>query len=137
MFGKKNKETQNNKINPAKNNGTSNGIPSGSTCVIASGTKIEGKITSTEDIRLDGTIVGELKCDKKLVMGNTGLVDGQITSVDSAIHGKVKGEIKSSGTLHLHESANIDGVIIARKMDMDSGASYSGELKVGDQHFNK
>lgn len=135
MFGLKNKETQNNQ-DSAKSNGASNTVvPSGSTCVIAAGTKIEGKITCTEDVRLDGMVVGELNCDKKLVMGNTGNVDGQIKTVDSAIHGKVKGEIKSSGTLHLHESANIDGVIVARKMQVDSGASYSGECKVGDQHF--
>lgn len=134
MFGRKNKE-EHNDLDTAKSNGSSNGAPTGSTCVIAAGTKIEGKITCTEDVRLDGTVVGEMTCDKKLVMGNTGTVDGQIKSVDSAIHGKVKGEIKSSGTLHLHESANIDGVIVARKMQVDSGASYSGECKVGDQHF--
>ena len=133
MFGL-NKETQN-KSEVANSNGSSNGAPTGSTCVIAAGTKIEGKITCTEDVRLDGTVVGEMSCDKKLVMGSTGNVDGQIKTVDSAIHGKVKGEIKSSGTLHLHESANIDGVIVARKMQVDSGASYSGECKVGDQHF--
>ena len=135
MFGRKNKETE--KTASPSNNGTPNGIPSSSTCVIASGTKIEGKITSSEDLRLDGTVVGEVTCDKKLVMGATGNVDGQIKTVDSSIHGKVKGEIKSSGTLHLHESANIDGVIVARKMQVDSGASYSGECKVGDQHFGK
>ena len=135
MFGRKNKETEDSLI--PSNNGVSNPTPTSSTCVIASGTKIEGKITSTEDLRLDGTVVGEVSCDKKLVMGATGNVDGQIKTVDSAIHGKVKGEIKSSGILHLHESANIDGVIVARKMQVDSGASYSGECKVGDQHFKK
>lgn len=134
MFGLKNKENQK-KVDATKSNGTANGAPSSSTCVIAAGTKIEGKITCSEDVRLDGIVVGEVTCDKKLVMGNTGNVDGHIKTVDSAIHGKVKGEIKSSGTLHLHESANIDGIIVARKMQVDPGASYSGECKVGDQHF--
>ena len=68
-------------------------------------------------------------------MGETGRVEGNVVTVDSAVRGKVKGEIKVSGTLHLHETAKIDGTIIARKMVVDSGASYSGDCRVGDQHF--
>ena len=105
------------------------------TCIIASGTRIEGKFSTTEDIRLDGTIIGDVKCEKRVVMGKTGKVEGNVITVDSAVRGNVKGEIKVSGTLHLHETAKIDGTIIARKMVVDSGASYSGDCRVGDQHF--
>ena len=41
---------------------------SGATCVIAKGTVIEGKISTTENIRIDGTIKGIVRCEKKLVM---------------------------------------------------------------------
>jgi len=133
MFGSKIK--QNPKTNKAENAIDSNGISKGATCVIAPGTRIEGKFTTTEDVRLDGVIVGEVDCEKRIVMGESGKVEGNIKTVDSTVKGKVKGEIKVSGTLHLHETANIDGTIIARKMVVESGASYSGECKVGDQHF--
>lgn len=133
MFGSKSKQKP--KTNTTENTFSSNGNPQGATCIIASGTKIEGTFSTTEDIRLDGTIIGEVKCDKKVVMGQTGTVDGNVKTVDSAIRGKINGEIKVSGTLHLHETAKIDGTIIARKMIVDSGASYSGDCRVGDQHF--
>ncbi len=133
MFGSKTKQKP--KTNKTETNLDSNGVNKGTTCVIAPGTRIEGKFTTTEDVRLDGVIVGEVNCSKRMVMGESGTVEGNIKTVDSAVRGKVKGEIKVSGTLHLHETASIDGTIIARKMVVDSGASYSGECKVGDQHF--
>ncbi|MFK8008336.1 MAG: polymer-forming cytoskeletal protein [Saprospiraceae bacterium] len=133
MFG--NKSKQNQKTNKTESTSSSNGNGKALTCIIASGTRIEGKFITTEDIRLDGTIVGEVKCKKRVVMGQTGKVEGHVETVDSAVRGNVKGEIKVSGTLHLHETAKIDGTIIARKMVVDSGASYSGDCRVGDQHF--
>ncbi len=131
MFG--NKSKQNQKTNKTETTSSSNG--NGLTCIIAPGTRIEGKFTTAEDIRLDGTIVGEVICKKRVVMGQTGKVEGNVVTVDSAVRGNIKGEIKVSGTLHLHETAKIDGTIIARKMIVDSGASYSGDCRVGDQHF--
>ncbi|HFB99868.1 MAG TPA: polymer-forming cytoskeletal protein [Phaeodactylibacter sp.] len=133
MFGSKTKEKT--KTNNQELSTNSNGMAQGTTCVIAPGTRIEGKFSTTENVRLDGVIVGEVSCDKRMVMGESGQVEGTIVTVDSAVKGKVKGEIKVSGTLHLHETATIDGTIIARKMVVDSGASYSGECKVGDHHF--
>jgi cytoskeletal protein CcmA (bactofilin family) len=133
MFGTKSKQKQKN--NKAENASNTSANGQETTCIIASGTRIEGKIFTTEDVRLDGTIVGEVRCEKRVVMGETGKVEGNVVTVDSAVRGKVKGEIKVSGTLHLHETAKIDGTIIARKMIVDSGASYSGDCRVGDQHF--
>ncbi len=133
MFGSKSKQNQKTNKTESVSSGNSNG--SGTTCIIASGTRIEGKFSTTEDIRLDGTIIGEVTCEKRVVMGETGMVEGDVVTVDSSVKGKVKGEIKVSGTLHLHETAKIDGTIIARKMIVDSGASYSGDCRVGDQHF--
>jgi cytoskeletal protein CcmA (bactofilin family) len=135
MFGTKSKQNQKTKKLESISNGNTNG--EGTTCIIASGTRIEGKFSTTEDIRLDGIIVGEVNCEKRVVMGETGKVEGNVLTVDSSVRGKVKGEIKVSGTLHLHETAKIDGAIIARKMIVDSGASYSGDCRVGDHHFKK
>jgi cytoskeletal protein CcmA (bactofilin family) len=135
MFGSKSKQNQ--KTNGSEISSKVNTNDQRTTCMIASGTRIEGTFSTTEDIRLDGVIIGEVKCEKRVVMGETGKVEGNVLTVDSSVRGKVKGDIKVSGTLHLHDSAKIDGTIIARKMVVDSGASYSGDCRVGDHHFKK
>ena len=42
---------------------------SGETCVITAGTVMEGKFKAAENVRLDGIVKGEMKCDKRIVMG--------------------------------------------------------------------
>jgi len=106
-------------------------------CVISQGTVIEGKFKTTEDLRLDGTIVGEIRSDKRLVLGKNGKIEGTVTCNESSIKGRIEGELNVKGLLHLLSSAFIKGRIIAKKMVVDEGASYNGECLIGEQHFSK
>ena len=108
-----------------------------SSCVISKGTIIEGKFKTTENIRLDGAIIGEVQSEKKIVMGETGRIEGIVHCNESAIKGKIDGEITVNGLLHLLSTAYIKGKIRAKKMIVDEGASYNGECLIGDQHFKK
>ncbi len=104
-------------------------------CVIASGTHIEGKVTTTENRRVDGTIVGEIKCQKRFVMGETGKIEGEVECLDSDIMGTIQGTISVKGLLHLLGTAMIKGKIIAKKMIVDEGAAYNGECLIGEKNF--
>jgi len=118
--------------NKAAQNGSMNGTATASgTCVIAQGTSITGKFSATEDVRLDGVIEGDVNCDKRLVMGETGRVKGTITAADAIIMGTIEGELIVANTIHLKGTAKIDGTIKGKSMTVDEGARYSGECKVG------
>jgi cytoskeletal protein CcmA (bactofilin family) len=103
----------------------------GLTCIIAKGTLIEGKITTSENMRIDGNIKGEVDCQKRLVMDAGGLVQGDVKAVNASIKGKVEGTIEVSETLHLLESSHIKGDIKARQLKVEEGAKYEGQLRVG------
>ncbi len=128
-----NSKSNSNTQNP--NNSKTQYIERGS-CYISQGTIIEGKIKTTEDLRLDGTIVGEVKSEKKLVLGQTGKIEGTVICNDSSIKGRIEGELTVKGVLHLLSTALIKGKIKARKMIVDEGAAYNGECLIGEQHFN-
>ncbi len=104
---------------------------SGLTCVIAKGTVIEGKITTSENIRIDGVIKGEVHCQKKLVMDAEGLIEGNIYAGESTIKGKVQGTVNVTNTLHLLESSFIKGDIKAKKLHVEEGAKYDGKCLIG------
>jgi cytoskeletal protein CcmA (bactofilin family) len=104
---------------------------SSETCVVASGTTIEGKFNSSENVRLDGQIKGEVKCSQRLVMGESGRIEGNVRTKDAIILGRVEGEIVAEGTLHLKGTAYIKGTIQAKYMIVDEGAQYVGECKIG------
>jgi cytoskeletal protein CcmA (bactofilin family) len=99
--------------------------------VIAKGTVIEGKFECSENVRLDGTINGDLKVEKRLVMGDTSVVQGNIHARDAAIKGRIKGDVNVKEALHLMDTAVIEGNIVAKTMVVDEGARYNGSCKIG------
>ena len=114
------------------NNGrSSDARPESPNCVVAQGTKIEGEFHSGESVRLDGVLIGDVKCDKKLVLGKTGRIEGTVLSTNAVIMGTIVGELRVTGALHLDSTANIEGDITAKKMTMDEGARYNGGCRIG------
>ncbi len=103
----------------------------GLTCIIAKGTVIEGKITSTENMRIDGKIKGQVVCDKRLVMDAEGVVEGDVQAGESTIKGRVIGTVSVINTLHLLESSFIKGDIKAKKLHVEEGAKYDGKCLIG------
>ena len=114
-------------MNPVSASGTGD-----VTCVISKGTVIEGKFTCSENVRLDGTIIGEVRVEKRLVMGETGLVQGNINTLNCSIKGKIKGDIVVREQLHLLDTARIEGNIKAKSMIVDEGAQHNGNCQIGD-----
>ncbi len=53
----------------------------GSASIIAAGTTLKGDITSSGDIRIDGTLQGNIHCTAKVVIGANGTVEGDISRV--------------------------------------------------------
>ncbi|MBI5917745.1 MAG: polymer-forming cytoskeletal protein [Bacteroidetes bacterium] len=104
---------------------------SSDTCVIASGTNIEGKFNAAENVRVDGFMKGDVKCSQRLVMGETGRIEGKVHTKDAIVMGKIEGEVVVEGTLHLKGTALIKGTITAKFMIVDEGARYVGECKIG------
>ncbi len=102
------------------------------TTVIAKGTLIEGKFMCTENVRLDGSVNGEVRVDKRLVMGDGSSVTGNIFARDASIKGRIKGDVNVKEALHLMDSAIIEGNISARTMIVDEGARYNGSCKIGE-----
>jgi cytoskeletal protein CcmA (bactofilin family) len=127
LFGNNKKES----TTPSVSTTNPTAVESGLTCVIAKGTVITGKVITTENIRIDGTIKGELRCDKKVVMDAGGLVEGNIYAGESTIKGKVEGTVTVSNTLHLLDSSFIKGDIKAKKLHVEEGARYDGQCKIG------
>ena len=105
----------------------------GATCMVSKGTTIEGKFTSNEDAQINGTIKGEVICKQRLLMGPTGWIEGTIHAHSATIKGYIKGTIIVHGVLHLESTAKVDGIILAKAIQVESGAQYNGECKIGER----
>ncbi len=105
--------------------------PATSINLIGAGTGIEGEVNSNGDIRVDGTITGGVHSKAKVVVGVTGLVEGNVTCQNADVSGTVKGNLTVAETLFLKSSAKINGDIYTSKLVVEVGASFTGNCNMG------
>jgi cytoskeletal protein CcmA (bactofilin family) len=99
----------------------------GSATIIAAGTTLKGDITSNGDIRIDGTLQGNVQCQAKVVIGANGTVDGDITGQQADIMGKVTGTIKVKELLQLKGGSHVHGNLYAGKLQIEPSANFNGQ----------
>lgn len=93
--------------------------------LISNGTDITGDIKSTGDIRIDGSLTGNLNTKGKIVIGPTGRVNGEVICKNSEVSGTVEGRIIVSQLLILKSSSKIMGDIVTVKLSIEPGAIFT------------
>ena len=100
--------------------------------LIASGTTIQGDIKSTGDIRIDGTMIGSVDSKGKIVIGNTGRVEGEIVCQNGDFSGTIKAKVTVLELLKLTASSQLTGDITANKLSIEPGAKFTGTCSMHD-----
>ena len=101
------------------------------TTIIGAGTTIVGDIESNGDIRIDGTLKGNLNGKAKILIGTEGVVEGNMNANYADIQGKITGNIKVNDLLLLRGRAKIDGDIYAGKLQVGPTVSFNGKCHMG------
>ena len=106
---------------------------SNSATLISSGTILRGDVKSNNDLRIDGTIHGNVSSSAKIVIGPSGFVEGNIEGANADITGKVKGNITVKELLQLRQDSTVEGNINAVKLQVDPAAIFNGKCHMGPQ----
>jgi len=104
--------------------------------LISFGTDITGDIISNGDIRIDGSLKGSLNTKGKVVIGQTGKINGEVICKNSEVSGIVEGKITVNQLLNLKASSKILGDIATSKLSIEPGAKFSGNCKMSDNDYN-
>lgn len=120
MFNSKNKTNM--------QQSTSNG--NGAT-LISSGTTLKGDISSNSDLRIDGTVIGNIHSAAKIIIGSSGVVEGDISGNQADIVGKVSGNIRAKELLQLRGECVVTGNLYAGKLQVEPTASFNGQCHMG------
>lgn len=99
--------------------------------LIGAGTVIEGDIRSNGDIRIDGTVYGHVISKAKVVIGATGVVEGDVNSQNSDVSGTIKGKTVVSELLFLKATSKVIGDIVTGKLVVEVGATFTGSCNMG------
>ena len=100
--------------------------------VISRGIKIEGTLSCSGNIRLDGEVQGDISSVGVVIIGENGKVNGQIIADSITIGGRVAGTVRAKDKVVLEAKANLKGDIITKLMMVEAGAIFNGNTKMGD-----
>lgn len=98
---------------------------------IVEGTKIVGDLIADSNVRIDGEILGNVSTSSKVVLGENGLIKGNLLCQDADIEGKVEGKISVESLLVLREKSYIVGDIQTGKLHVEEGAVFVGKCSMG------
>lgn len=98
-----------------------------SASMIGAGTTLKGDITSNGDLRIDGTLKGNIIGSAKVIIGANGVVEGDISGQQADIMGKVNGSIKVKDLLQLKNGSVVEGNITAGKLQVEPSAVFNGQ----------
>lgn len=100
--------------------------------LIGEATSINGEISTDDDLRIDGIVNGNIKTNKRIIIGTTAAINGNISANIIEINGRVKGNIEASEILILKETAILEGDIIVTKLSINTGAKFNGKCSMNN-----
>jgi cytoskeletal protein CcmA (bactofilin family) len=101
-------------------------------CLIGSGTTVDGNITFSGGLRVDGRVRGNVVAvdgeAATLVVSEEARIEGEIRVSHVVINGSVVGPVHASEYIELQPKANVTGDVHYKTLEMHLGAVVQGRL---------
>jgi cytoskeletal protein CcmA (bactofilin family) len=109
---------------------TSGTPPVAGVTIIGQTMRIQGTITSREDVHLNGHWEGLMEVDGRLTIGAGGQATANIKAREVIVAGSAKGNVETVGRLALRAGASLEGDVKAAGIVIEDGAYFSGGVDV-------
>lgn len=118
----------------AKNKPDPNGQPGreGVISIIGPGMRVVGDCDTEGTLRIEGSVEGTVRAGKAIVVGKDGVVDGDLSTQDAVIGGRVTGSVVAESRLELQATCVIEGEIRARRIKLEEGGKVNDMIQVGE-----
>ena len=101
------------------------------TTFIAPNILIEGTISGSEPVVVEGTIRGNVNLSGDLLLGTKARVEATLHARNVIIEGKLTGDVSADEKVELVATATVDGNIRAPKIVVAEGAKFRGNVDMG------
>jgi cytoskeletal protein CcmA (bactofilin family) len=106
--------------------------------LISRATRVNGDLHFTGELQIEGKVTGNIysddEKDAKLVIADTGVIEGEVRVPVVIVNGKVIGNIHSSKHLELAAKANVTGTVHYSSIQMVKGSQLNGSMVNNQQH---
>lgn len=105
--------------------------PASGTTYIGANIVIEGTLSGSEPIVIEGTVRGIVNLTGDLRVGTNARVEATVHARNVIIEGKLTGDVSADDRVELVATASVDGNIKAPKIVVAEGAKFRGSVDMG------
>ncbi|MDP0491914.1 MAG: polymer-forming cytoskeletal protein [Verrucomicrobiota bacterium JB023] len=105
--------------------------PPSNTNRIGNDVTIEGQLRFRDQLNVNGRIKGEIESEGTLVIEGDAVIDANIRAASVMVQGTVTGNITARDEIRLGSTAKVVGNLTTATLQMEAGAVFSGQSKVG------
>jgi cytoskeletal protein CcmA (bactofilin family) len=98
--------------------------------VIGESLRIQGTLTSNEEIVVNGELSGQLQMNHRLTIGAKGKVEAGVQAKEVIIAGSVKGNVDATERITLRAGANLVGDVKTAGIVIEDGAYFKGGIDI-------
>jgi cytoskeletal protein CcmA (bactofilin family) len=103
--------------------------PVGFETVLGANCNLEGRLTSTSNVRLDGSFTGTLEISGNILVGETAKINADINAKNISIAGAVRGNVTGK-KVQLLRTGRVWGDIVATALTTEEGAFIDGKISM-------
>ncbi len=94
--------------------------------LIGNKSRIEGMLFASEATRLDGELQGKIISESTVIIGESGVVKGDIKAVEILVAGTVYGNLWAEQRIEITETGRVRGDLFTKTLVIGEGASFRG-----------
>jgi len=91
-------------------------------------TKLTGDLYSEVDVRVDGHVLGNITSTRLLIIGETGVVTGNVEADTLVLFGEITGEYHAANVVRVASTGRYQGNLRAGLLEIESGAKIEGKI---------
>ena len=105
---------------------------------ISTGTTVKGEISSSNDIRIDGTFEGKIYSKGRVVVGEQAFIKGDIICSNVDFWGTMEGNFFVKDTLSLKSSSKVKGDLHIKRLQVELDAKFDGTCQmISEAEFDR
>jgi cytoskeletal protein CcmA (bactofilin family) len=97
---------------------------------IAAGTRLQGEISGSTEVLVDGEVAGQVRVEAPVVVGADGVVEGPIAAPVVRVGGRVVGDVVATDRVEVLATGGLEGNISAPRVVISEGAFFKGRIEM-------
>lgn len=105
--------------------------PAGGSTFIGPNLTIDGTVTGSEPIVIEGTVRGKINVTSDLRVGTKARLEAEVHARNVTVEGQITGDVSADDRLELVATAVVDGNLKAPRIVVSEGARFLGSVDMG------